>query len=669
MDDSAIETVDQLETAPHAGSVSDPQRGVATAAWAPGHEAIGSSAFRTPGPPATTLAALIERAAEGAASDAALIDGARRLTHRELHRHASQLAQYLAGRGVAAGDTVGIALERSADAVVAMLAAWKLGAAYLPLDPALPLARLEIMLAASRTRVVVTRIALRDRLPAATDVVLMDGDAAAIAAKPERFAQALVSATDPAYIIFTSGSTGTPKGVVVTHGNAAHYTRAIARILTGTTSDGSFDELPRLASWSFALVSTLAADLGHSVLLPALCAGATLHVLDEAHATEPAQFAEYMASNPIDVLKITPSHFRALAGDLTREKAGAIFPARALILGGEALDIGFAEQLLAAGCRRVLNHYGPTETTVGACTFEVTAASVSTARSLGARSIPIGWPLSGVRVAVLDGEGSPVAVGAAGELYIAGDGVAQGYINDAELTAARFVVAQALGRAYRTGDRVRCLADGSLEFLGRTDDQVKVRGHRVELREIEHALKQCPGVVDAAVILSETSGAEAQLIAYGVLAGGYVSAAGRPTAETTRETLAARLPHYMVPDRFLFVDSLPLTPNGKIDRQALAKKASESGGAAEDTHGYVAPRTETERILAHIWSEALRVDRVGMTDRFLELGGHSLQAIRILGKLSRAFGVRIPLRTMFESATVEQLARAVDSARSGSVAG
>jgi len=612
------------------------------------------------------LAALIASAGRRASSSSVVADRSTRLTHLALHRRAGQLARHLVGRGVVAGDVVGVALERSVDAVVAMLAMWRLGAVYLPLDPALPAARIATMIASAGVRHVVTRDAMRDRLPELVDAVFLDRAAAAIAAEVADCEQWPVDASDAAYIVFTSGSTGAPKGVVVTHGNAAHYAHSIARVLTADDTDDARSALEKLADWSFAMVSTLAADLGYSALFPALCAGATLHLLDETSVTEPARFADYMATHDVDVLKITPSHLRALVGDLTGSELAAVLPSRWLILGGEALGFAFAERLLDARVCSILNHYGPTETTVGACAFEVTRGSIANARAEAAQTVPVGYPLPGVCAAVLDAQLRPVPLGALGELYVGGDGVARGYANDAALTTARFVAVDGCGRAYRTGDRVRQLTDGALEFLGRTDDQVKIRGYRVDLGEIEHALKEHPGVADAAVVMASDSSDERRLVAYVVPSPMHDAANGVSAVAALMETLGSRLPHYMIPENVVLLDALPLTPNGKVDRRALAGRVVDTS-ASDATVGYVAPRSETERTLVGIWSEVLRVDRIGVTDRFLELGGQSLLAIRILGKLSRAFGVRVPLRTMFEGATVQHLAAAVDAARAGSV--
>lgn len=633
-------------------------------------ERAGSSADRSV--PAT-LAALIQRAADGAAGDPAVVGGGSTLTHGELDARANRLARHLASRGVQRGDIVGVLLDRSADAVVALVAIWKAGAAYVPLDPAFPPARIAALVAECGARVAITRSAFAERLPGTVSALCTDGNADAIAAESGDRLAGSVGPEDLAYVLFTSGSTGVPKGVAVTHGNATHYVRSIARMLAGVEPGASGDALETLRGWSFALVSTLAADLGHTALLPALCGGGTLHVLDEAAATEPARFADYLRAHRVDVLKITPSHLRALVGERRGTDLVAALPARWLVLGGEPLRPDLAERLLDTGSCSVLNHYGPTETTVGACAFVVTPASLADARARGARTVPIGRALPGVSVAVMDRRGEPVPDGVPGELYIAGGGVARGYLNRPELTSERFVTLSRIGRSFRTGDRVRWLSGGDIEFLGRSDDQVKVRGYRVELGEIEQVLRRHPGVSDTAVVIaSRAAGSEgadeARMAAYVVArSGGYAASHGdRATPAALSEWLASQLPAYMVPEMIILLDALPLTANGKVDRRALAAMPVNDTAAAGDVGAHVAPRTGTEQTLAQIWAEALRVERVSVTAHFLALGGHSLIAIRILGKLSRAFGVRLPLRALFEAPTVEQLAREVDAARGAS---
>jgi acyl-coenzyme A synthetase/AMP-(fatty) acid ligase/acyl carrier protein len=334
-----------------------------------------------------------------------------------------------------------------------------------------------------------------------------------------------------------------------------------------------------------------------------------------------------------------------------------------VVLGGEALRPALARTLVDAGKCRVLNHYGPTETTVGALTYEVTPESLTAAQASNAQTVPIGRPLANTHAYVVAPDGAEQPVGIPGELWLGGAGVTEGYLEQPALTAQRFS-SHAGGRVYRTGDRVRRLADGAIEFLGRTDDQVKVRGYRVELGEIEHALRAHPGVETGVVVLrAGADGAEPVLVAYAVpkQAGYAVSHSDRATPEKVTAWLGAQLPEHMVPSAVVLLDALPLTANGKVDRAALPGVH----GAAAATPSFAEPETDTQRQLAAIWAEVLKKERVGRTDNFLALGGHSLLEIRALGKISKSFGVRLPLRTLFEASTLEQLAEAVERARVG----
>ena len=424
------------------------------------------------------------------------------------------------------------------------------------------------------------------------------------------------------------------------------------------------------SGWSFGLASTLGADLGNTSIYPALASGGTLVVLPSSVTTDPSRFADAIAARPLDVLKITPNHLRALVVDRQGPELAAVLPAKWLVSGGEALSWEFAERLLGAARCRVLNHYGPTEATVGVMTFEVTDESIAAARGAGAQTVPIGFPLANTQAYVLDARQRQLPVGVPGELYLGGAGIASGFVGQPALTAERFLVdpvsRRAGARVYRTGDRVRRHVEGAIEFLGRVDDQVKVRGHRVELGEIAHTIRAYPGVAQAVVVLRAPVDAEPALVAYVVSkqAGYAVSHSDRATPEKMLEWLATELPAHMVPSTVMFLDELPLTANGKVDRAKLPAPKEEAGAAPE----FVAPRTPAETQLAGIWADVLKRERVGVTDNFLALGGHSLLAIRVLGKISKAFGVRMPLRTLFDAPTVEQLAVLVEREKGGAAA-
>jgi amino acid adenylation domain-containing protein len=619
---------------------------------------------------ATTVTALFETQAKrggnrlavvgprASATAAGSVAGTLTLTYTELDNRANQLAHHLRSLGVAANTPVGLLLDREVDALVGLMGILKAGGAYMPLAVEAPAARLAQQITESGARVVVTNAAGAGKLPVSVTAVALDRDAGVLGALPPARPDVTNAPSDLAYVLFTSGSTGTPKGVAVTHANAVHYARAISRVLADVPADQSDDGFAALDGLRFAMPSTLAADLGNTSLLPALLAGGTLHLLSKDVTTDPARFAEYVGVHQFDVLKITPNHFAALTGGKTGAALGALMPKRWLVLGGEALRVDLARSFIAANTARVLNHYGPTETTVGVCTFEVTSQSLAAVEALGAATVPIGAPLANTHAYVVDAHGNEQPLAVPGELFLGGAGVARGYLKRDDLTAERFVEFHG-ERVYRTGDRVRRLANGAIEFLGRADDQVKVRGFRVELGEIEQVLRRHPGVAQGVVVLrTDDASNEARLLAYAVPkeAGYAVSHSDRPTSEKLIEWFAAQLPDYMVPSAVVLLDALPLTPNGKVDTARLPA----ADGLMEAVDRYVAPVTPTETQLAQIWSEVLKRDRVGRTDNFLSLGGHSLLAIRVLGKISKTFGVRLPLRTLFDAPTVEQLAQRVD---------
>jgi amino acid adenylation domain-containing protein len=609
------------------------------------------------GAPATLVELFEAQAAR--VPDRVAVVGPAPITYAALDARANQLAHRLRALGVGDGALVGLLLDRSADAIVGLLGILKSGGAYVPLSVDAPAARLAQQIGECGAKVVVSLEAGVASLPASVTVLALDrdSDVSALAAMPETNPNSVATPASLAYVLYTSGSTGIPKGVAVTHANAVHYARAVSRVLGDVPATQAGDGFAALDGLHFALASTLAADLGNTSLFPSLLAGATLHVLAKDATTEPARFADYMTSNAVDVLKITPNHLAALTAGKTGRDLANVLPRRWVVLGGEALRPELARVLSSAGGCRVLNHYGPTETTVGACAVEVTTDSLGRALSLGAQTMPIGLPLANMRAFVVDGHGNEQPVSVPGELLLGGPGVARGYLGREDLTAERFTSFRG-ERVYHTGDRVRRLADGTIEFLGRADDQVKVRGYRVELGEIEQVLGTHSAVAQAVAVLRVVEGAEPVLVTYVVpKQGGYeVAHAERPTSDALREWLATQLPEYMVPSAVVFLEALPLTANGKVDRAKLPSPDASDAGEA-----YTAPRTETESKLADIWAEVLKKDRVGISDNFLALGGHSLLAIRVLGKISRTLGVRLPLRTLFDAPTIAQLALAVEA--------
>lgn len=580
------------------------------------------------------------------------------LTYAELNARANQLARHLVSLGAASGQPVGLLLDRSVDAIVGLLGILKSGAAYMPLSVDAPPLRLVTQLSESRATLVVTDAAGAGKLPASVTAIALDRDVELLAALPDANVAVDVRPDSLAYVLYTSGSTGVPKGVAVTHANAVHYTRAVSRVLGDVPAGDAGDGLAALDGLHFGLASTLSADLGNTSLYPSLLAGGTLHLLGKDVTTEPARFAAQMSAHKLDVLKITPQHFLALSAGKRRADLATVLPAKWLVTGGEALRPDIAHLVLDAHACRLLNHYGPTETTVGVLTFAATPAALDAARAFGAQTVPIGRPLANTQAFVVDPHGVEQPVGIPGELWIGGDGVTEGYLHRGDLTAGPFVDFRGR-RTYRTGDRVRRLGDGTIEFLGRADHQVKLRGYRVELGEVEQALRSHPGVEAVVATLYAGEAGEPRLVAYVVAKqeGYAVSHNDRATPDKLREWAAAHLLEYMVPSTVVLLDALPLTANGKVDRAALPSPDV----AAEAVH--VEPRTDTERQLVAIWAAVLKKDVVGVTESFLDLGGHSLLAIRVLGRISKEFGVRLALRSLFETPTVEQIAVIIDAER------
>ncbi|HEX8276243.1 MAG TPA: amino acid adenylation domain-containing protein [Longimicrobiaceae bacterium] len=559
------------------------------------------------------------------------------LTFAELDRRANRLANHLLRRGVRPETRVALCLERGPELVVALLAVLKAGGAYVPLDPTHPAERIALVARDADAPLLLTVDRLAPDLgDAPVSVVRLDGDADAIAMESAERPASTATPESLAYLIYTSGSTGTPKGVMVEH-------RELVAYVLGVRERLELDE-----ARTFALVSTPAADLGHTVLFPPLVSGGCLLPVPHEIAADGAALAEYFRANPADCLKIVPSHLAAL---LAAPGGEGCLPRRRLVLGGEASRADWVEEIqrLAPGCE-VANHYGPTETTVGALAFRVRPGADLRG---GSGSVPLGRPLPGARAYVLDAWGRPLPAGVPGELHVGGAGVARGYQGRPGQTAETFVPDPFAGepgaRMYRTGDRVKRRADGELEFLGRVDDQVKVRGFRVEPGEVAGALLREPGVREAVVMAREDGPGGVRLVAYLV---------GEVDVAALRESLRRALPDYMVPAAFVVLDRLPLTPNGKLDRRALPAPDSRP-----DAEAYVEPRTGTERALAALWAAVLQVETVGATDAFLALGGHSLLAIRLQAGIRRELGCELGLRALLEARTLADMAAAVDAAR------
>ncbi|HST62930.1 MAG TPA: amino acid adenylation domain-containing protein [Longimicrobium sp.] len=581
-----------------------------------------------------SIAALFAERAAAAPDALAVVAGGESVTYGVLDARASRLARHLARHGVAAETRVGICLERGVETIVALLAVLKAGGAYVPLDPAYPPERLGWMLADSGAAVLVTRDALRHALPAdvGVAVVSLDGAGEAIAAESGAPFDAGAPANGLAYVMYTSGSTGTPKGVGVEHRAAVRLVRGARYVRLGP------DEVMLQAAPVSFDASTL------EIWGPLLNGGRMVVVPQAAPTLE--ELGGAITRHGVTTLWLTAGLFQLMVEERLEDLSGV----RQLLAGGDVLPAEAVRTVLErfAGCR-VINGYGPTENTTFTCCHAVPAG-------WSGASVPIGTPISGTRVYVLDTAGEPVPVGVPGELYAGGDGVARGYLGRPAATAERFVpdpFSPAPGaRMYRTGDRVRWSAPGGespvVEFLGRLDGQVKIRGFRIEPAEVEAALRRAAGGAECAVVAREDVPGEKRLVAY--LAGGV-------DVEALRAALRAALPEYMVPAAFVAVDTIPLTPNGKVDRAALPAPEPGADGPA------ASPRTPVEEVLAGIWAEVLHRGRVGVSDNFFDLGGHSLLATRVLSRVREALDAELSVRALFEAPTVAELAARVEAVR------
>ncbi|MFG3497211.1 amino acid adenylation domain-containing protein [Streptomyces sp. NPDC047928] len=594
--------------------------------------------------PDLTAAELFERQAARTPDAPAVVSHRETLTYAQLDARANRLARRLIALGVGPDDVVAVSLPRSTDLLVTLYAVHKAGAAHLPVDPSLPAERVAALLADARPAQIVTRRAagLLVRLPEGTGHLVLDDDTtrtalAALPADPvtDRDRRAPLRPDNAAYVIYTSGSTGRPKGVVVPHHGLTTYLQWCESAYPGLRGGA-------------VLHSSISFDLTVTTLFAPLAVGGAVYVgaLDEL---DPALWRDAGLPAPTFV-KATPSHV-ALLEDLPDE----ILAEGDLVVGGEQL---IGEALAPWRARHagasVVNEYGPTEATVGCVVHTLRPGAPDPAGA-----VPIGTPTSTMRAHVLDGLLRPVPVGVPGELYVAGDQLARGYLGRPELTAERFVADPhgAPGtRMYRTGDLVRWTADGHLEYLGRTDDQVKIRSHRVELGEVEAALAAAPGVGQVCVIASEGPGGGLRLVGY---------AAPRPEgpaldADDLRAHAERTLPQYMVPSALVVLDRLPLTGNGKVDRAALPTPEAPDAAAADE--GATAPATDTERLVAGVFAELLGLASVGVDDNFFRLGGDSILSIQLVAGLRRA-GVPITSKEVFRDGTVRALAALADAAK------
>ncbi len=587
-----------------------------------------------PGEERLNLHALIQAQIDRTPSALAAIDQTNRLTYAELDQRASLLANHLYSLGVAKNSIVGICLERTVDMVVAILGILRTGAAYLPLAPELPVDRKAHVLADAEASVVITQVLLLDSLPTtAIQALCLDRDWPAIKANPAKRGEIVVEPDALAYLIYTSGSTGVPKGVEIPHRAAVNFLLSMQRE-------------PGLRSQDVVLaLSPLSFDISVLELLLPLTVGSHSAIASRSTAIDPGALAEFIATTGVTVAQATPSTWRMLLSTGWKGSKGL-----RLLTGGEALTTDLASRLLAVGAE-VWNMYGPTETTVWSTITRINSAS----------ALSLGGPIRNTTIRIVDDLGEPVPTGVPGELLIGGLGLARGYHNLPALTAEKFIIDPTGNRLYRTGDRVRHRPDNSIEYLGRRDLQVKVRGCLVELGEIESVLRQQIAIDDAAVVLRSDLAGGPGLVAY-VTRKPPAPAFAKSLTESElirelRQLVRDRLPDYMRPSRWMILSRMPQSATGKLERSALPPPPTTVQDVAED---YLAPENPTQKTLAVIWQQTLRIERIGVRDSFFDLGGQSLLAVSLFAQIEKAFKRKLPLSTLFKAPTIEQLASILD---------
>ncbi|HKV34449.1 MAG TPA: amino acid adenylation domain-containing protein [Pyrinomonadaceae bacterium] len=580
--------------------------------------------------PNKSIADLFEAWPTRTPENTALTFGDERVSYEELNRRANQLAHYLQTYGATAETRIGIYIERSVEMIVAVLGVLKAGATYVPLDPSYPTERLLFVLDDAGVQLVLSVAASEERLPSHhAPVILLDSDWPLIASQSEENPERNITPEHLAYISYTSGSTGTPKGVAVPH-------RGVVRLVHGHYAHFGPEEV-------FLQFAPLAFDASTFEIWGSLLNGAQLVLMPPGIASL-AELGRTLAKHRVTTLWLTAGLFQQMVD----EQLEALSGLKQLLAGGDVLSPAHVHKFLAAASScRLINGYGPTENTTFTCCYAMDA----TVELNG--SIPIGRPITNTQVFILDENLQLSPPGFIGELYAAGHGLARGYHGRASLTAERFIPhpfsTEPGARLYRTGDFVRYRTDRHIEFIGRADEQVKVRGFRIELGEVETAIARVSQVQQVVVVARDYGNGDKRLVAYVV---------GDVAVDKLQKTLHSTLPDYMVPQAFVILDELPLTPNGKVDRRALPAKV--------EVHAPVdsAYRTPVEELLAGIWANVLKVERVGVNDNFFELGGHSLLVTQLVSRAQAQFGAELPLKLFFESATLTEQAAAVEAALS-----
>jgi amino acid adenylation domain-containing protein len=582
--------------------------------------------------PAKCIHQLFEEQVKRTPDAVALVFENQQLTYRELNARANQLAHYLQGLGVGPEILVGICLERSIEMLVGMLGILKASGAYVPMDPAYPQERLEFMLSHTQMLVLLTQAQFVAVLPSHTaKVICLDTDWNQINQKSEENPFSWAKPENLMYVIYTSGSTGKPKGVQILHQSVNNFLNSMIQ------QPGLKDQDTLLA------VTTISFDIAVLELFLPLIVGARVVLVRREEVADGAKLLTKLIDSQATVMQATPATWRLLlAAGWQRNSQLKI------LCGGEGIPKGLAHQLLNKGSS-VWNLYGPTEATIWSTAHEIEASQSS--QSVDSLAL-IGRPINNTQIYILDRNFQLLPIGVPGELFIGGDGLARGYLNHPELTKQKFIPNpfsnKLASQLYKTGDLARYLSDGNIEFLGRIDYQVKIRGFRIELGEIEAILNQHPEVRETVVIAREDQPGNKRLVA-------YVVARQEPlTSSELRRFLKKSLPEYMIPSAFVLLEALPLTPNGKVDRSSLPIP---QGLCPQLEAAYVMPQTEAERLVAAVWQETLKLERVGIHDNFFELGGHSLLTVQIYSKLQEIFGQKLSIIEMFKYPTIYSLAQ------------
>jgi surfactin family lipopeptide synthetase A len=588
---------------------------------------------RTEYPTHKCIHELFEAQVEKIPGAVAVVFEDRRLTYRELNNRANQLAHYLRKLGVGPGVFVGICLDRSPEMIVALLGVLKAGGAYVPLDSSYPEARLEYMLKDSGVAVLLTFQELSRRLPEyAGRTICLDQERQVIGSESTANLPNEATENDISYVMYTSGSTGNPKGIMIPHKAISNH---MMWMLEAFPLDRN-DRVAQRAPFSF--------DASVWELFAPLLAGGQL-ILARPEGNRDAEYlVKFVQKEQISILQVVPTLLQMLLD----ENLAQCSSLRRVFCGGEPLSTQLYTRFRRQLAVPLINLYGPTEAAIDATYYACSEDDFSD-------WMPIGRPIANTQIYILDQQGQPVPIGVEGELYIGGLGLAQGYVNQPELNAEKFIAnpfnTEPGAKLYKTGDLARYLPDGNIQFLGRVDNQIKIRGIRIELEEIEAVLNQHPKVREAIVIVREDRPGDKRLVAYLV-----EDENQELSADEFKRFLKTKLPDYMVPSAWMNLASLPTTPNGKINRAALPAPVADRLAAVE---GFTAPRTQLEKTIARIWAEVLKVEKAGIHDNFFDLGGHSLIATQVISRMRKVFALEIPLRALFDSPTIEQMAAAI----------